>query len=87
MAEFSHPELGKIKGIRDEKVLSFRGLKYASLEHGFSDPMPLSNKADGVVDARTHGLVTHICPDYVTLLTFCFPGQQLSAPLSDVTWS
>lgn len=60
MSEFLHPNLGTIKGIRTGPVLSFRGLKYASLEHGFSDPALFSTEAGDVVEGRFHGSVTHL---------------------------
>ncbi|KAI0121271.1 Alpha/Beta hydrolase protein [Xylariales sp. AK1849] len=54
MANLDHARLGNLKGISKDGVLTFRGLKFASLEHGFAEPK-VSVVQTGHVDATRYG--------------------------------
>ncbi|OQV00572.1 hypothetical protein CLAIMM_06052 [Cladophialophora immunda] len=52
-----HPGLGAIRGIVRNGVISYLGVKYASLEHKFAEPQKMRAKLarDGVFDATEFG--------------------------------
>lgn len=52
-----HPGLGAIRGLVRNGVVSYLGIKYASLEHKFSEPQMVAAKlaGDGVFDATEFG--------------------------------
>ncbi|EXJ86766.1 hypothetical protein A1O3_03720 [Capronia epimyces CBS 606.96] len=57
--DFRHATLGVIKVIEEDGVIVFRGLKYATLNHGFAEPelygYGQQAAEDGVVDATRSG--------------------------------
>lgn len=71
MTDFAQPCLGIIRGVKDDRVIVFRGLKYASMSNGFAEPQLNCKKIDGVVDATRNGSVIHAyelkdSPDHMT---------------------
>ncbi|KAK6063704.1 carboxylesterase [Seiridium cupressi] len=87
MANFEHPRLGALKGISQDGVTSFRGLKYASLEHAFAEPVVSAVKADKAVDATRYGPAsTHPpvgCDMELSLIQKSLPHDPITTSAAD----
>jgi hypothetical protein len=55
--ELQHPVLGTVIGLDHGKTVQYRGLKYASLEHPFAEPILFTNAERSIVDATSYGYV------------------------------
>ncbi|TVY80602.1 Lipase [Lachnellula suecica] len=53
--DFSHSTLGYIIGLDRENTIQYRGIKYASLDHQFAEPVLFSNKEKLTIDATSYG--------------------------------
>lgn len=53
--ELTHPALGILVGIDHGDTIQYRGIKYASLEHPFAEPISFSNPGGSTVDATLYG--------------------------------
>ncbi|KAE9375345.1 alpha/beta-hydrolase [Stipitochalara longipes BDJ] len=53
--EFAHPALSTILGLDRGKTIHYRGLKYASLKHPFSEPLLFTSVRGSRVDATSYG--------------------------------
>lgn len=50
-----HPGLGTIIGLDHEKTIHYRGIKYASLDHPFAEPILFTNNVGATIDATSYG--------------------------------
>jgi hypothetical protein len=53
--KLDHPTLGGIIGLDYEKTIQYRGIKYASLEHQFAEPVLFTNSGQSELDATSFG--------------------------------
>jgi hypothetical protein len=68
--EHAHSELGTIIGLDHEKTIQYRGLKYASLEHPFAEPILFTNTRGSTVKATSYGYVWHALKSQPSSLRF-----------------
>lgn len=53
--KLDHSALGDIIGLDHEKTVQYRGIKFASLEHQFAEPVLFTNSGRSTVDATSYG--------------------------------
>ncbi|KAH6703175.1 Alpha/Beta hydrolase protein [Leptodontidium sp. MPI-SDFR-AT-0119] len=53
--ELKHPLLGNVIGLDHEKTISYRGIKYAELEHAFAEPILFTYPRRSKIDAASYG--------------------------------
>lgn len=58
--KLAHPELGDILGLDQGKIIQYRGIKYATLDHRFAEPIQFSNAGKSTLDATCFGSVYHL---------------------------
>ncbi|KAJ5693116.1 hypothetical protein N7462_002539 [Penicillium macrosclerotiorum] len=57
MTTFQHPSIGRIQGNKNEDVVEFLGIQYATLAHQFAPPAPIDyqKNPDHTIDATSYG--------------------------------
>lgn len=56
MTTIQHPRLGRIEGNRNNDLVEFLGIQYATLAHQFAPPVPVDRKdSDEPIDATSYG--------------------------------
>jgi hypothetical protein len=53
--KLNHSALGDIIGLDHEKTIQYRGIKYASLEHHFAEPVLFKDHGRATLDATSFG--------------------------------
>ncbi|KAG4443117.1 hypothetical protein IFR05_001443 [Cadophora sp. M221] len=83
-SELNHPVLGNVTGLDYGKTITYRGIKYADLQHAFAEPILFKNPRSSTIDATSYG---PLCPQNPTSCDAEFSFIQHKLPREQFVFS